>query len=143
MFTYSIYASRRKYELLDAATYSVINYNEADLILTEWKALGGKAQKIHDSLPENTQPAFFELVLHPVLAGYIVHEIHITTAKNNLYAAQRRTSTNALMQQVLSFFQSDAKLTALYHSQLDGKWKHMMDQTHLGYDWWQQPMRNT
>ena len=31
----------------------------------------------------------------------------------------------------------------MYHTLLGGKWNHILDQTHLGYDYWQQPMRNT
>jgi len=40
-------------------------------------------------------------------------------------------------------FNDDHKLTEEYHKLLDGKWNHMMDQTHYGYNYWQQPMRNT
>ena len=25
----------------------------------------------------------------------------------------------------------------------DGKWNHMMDQTHIGYTYWQQPEKNS
>ncbi|KAG7117943.1 hypothetical protein HYQ44_006066 [Verticillium longisporum] len=38
----------------------------------------------------------------------------------------------------------DSNLTQRWNEVLDGKWAHMLDQTHLGYDgYWQQPMRNT
>ena len=45
--------------------------------------------------------------------------------------------------QVLQAFSQDAAITKIYHSLLGGKWNHILDQTHLGYDYWQQPMRNT
>lgn len=143
MSLYSIYAARRKYELVDPTTYSVINYNEADLVLEGWKSLADKAQDIYDSLPEDTHPSFFQLVLHPILAGYTLYQLHIDTAKNNLYAVQRRTSANLMAKEVLTQFGNDVKLTSRYHALLGGKWRHMMDQTHIGCDSWLQPMRNT
>ncbi|GAB7347368.1 hypothetical protein MBLNU459_g4302t2 [Dothideomycetes sp. NU459] len=141
MNNYSLAAGRRKFELVDPTTYSLIDYSEADGILAEWKALQSTAQNILDSLPAATQPAFFEMVYHAVTAGYTFHDLMISAAKNNLYAEQGRTSTNAIAQHVLNDFAYDHQLTAQYNGLLDGKWNHMMDQTHIGYYYWQQPMR--
>ncbi|KAH8425022.1 glycoside hydrolase family 115 protein [Aspergillus melleus] len=143
MNRYGMYAARRKYELLSPQTFSLINYNEADNVLQEWEELVKDAQQVYDSLRPVARPAFFEMVLHPCMAGYVVTDIHITAGKNNLYAGQRRTSANALAQKALKLFKEDHELTQRYHNLLDGKWMHIMDQTHLGYDYWQQPMRNT
>lgn len=143
MNMYGMLAGRRKYELVDPSTYSLVNYNEADTILEQWKNLTSRAQNVYDSLSAAAQPAFFELVLHPCSAAYTLYNIHISTAKNNLYAEQRRTSANSWAMQTLNLFNQDHQITQQYHALLGGKWNHMMDQTHLGYDWWQQPMRNT
>jgi hypothetical protein len=44
---------------------------------------------------------------------------------------------------VQTLFAKDAELSRYYHQQVaDGKWNHMMDQTHIGYDNWQQPDQN-
>ncbi|KAK1147750.1 ATP synthase mitochondrial F1 complex assembly factor 1 [Aspergillus melleus] len=143
MNRYGMYAARRKYELLSPQTFSLVNYNEADNVLLGWEKLVKDAQQVYDSLRPAARPAFFEMVLHPCMAGYVVTDIHITAGKNNLYAGQRRTSANALAQKALKLFKEDHELTQRYHNLLDGKWMHIMDQTHLGYDYWQQPMRNT
>ncbi|GFF32340.1 hypothetical protein IFM58399_03176 [Aspergillus lentulus] len=143
MDRYGMYAARRKYELIDSSTFSVINYNEADRVQEEWRALVNDAQSVYQKLKDSVRPAFFELVLQPCMAGQIVTDIHITAARNNLYAGQRRTSANSLADQALMLFKDDHALTQRYHKLLDGKWNHIMDQTHLGYDYWQQPMRNT
>src|SRR3954454_7964219 len=66
---YGMYANRRKYELLDASIYSIVNYNEGDVVLQQWKTLASDAQAIYDSLPVASQPSFFEMVLHPCKAG--------------------------------------------------------------------------
>jgi hypothetical protein len=96
MNRYGKYANRRKYELLDASIYSVVNCNEADTVLNEWATMVADAQKIHDSLPANAQPGFFELVLHPCKAGYILYQLYVNTAKNNLYAKQNRVGAAVL-----------------------------------------------
>ncbi|ETN41045.1 uncharacterized protein HMPREF1541_02979 [Cyphellophora europaea CBS 101466] len=139
---YSMYASRRKYELVETNTYSDINYDEANAVLGQWLELAQAAQDAHATLPEDLQPAYFQLVLHKCLAGLIYHQVTLTASKNHLYGLQRRSSTNAMAMRTLDYFSDDAMLTQRYHTMLDGKWNHMMDQTHFGYDYWQQPMRD-
>lgn len=143
LLNYSVYAGRRKYELVDPTTYSIINYNEADNVIQQWRDLVSAATSVYQQLDASLQPSYFELVLHKCMAAYIVYSIHINAAKNNLYAEQGRSSTNTLAQNVLDDFAQDHALTQRYHSLLNGKWMHMMDQTHLGYQYWQQPMRNS
>ncbi|KAK4237527.1 glycoside hydrolase [Achaetomium macrosporum] len=144
MMKYGMYAARHKFELIEPQTYSVINYNEADAVLQQWADLVSKAQAIYDKLPAETQTAFFEMVLHPAMGGQIVNQINIGGARNMLYAGQKRNAANKVIQEVLAYSAADANLTRRWDALLDGKWKHFMDQTHLGYDgYWQQPMRNT
>ncbi|KAI5793688.1 hypothetical protein DFH27DRAFT_485299 [Peziza echinospora] len=140
---YGTYAARRRFELVQPDTYSVINYREAEERLAEWDALVSRAEAVHEAIDEATQPAFFQLVLHPARAGRIFYHVMINSARNNLYANQRRNSANQLADLVREQFQADADLTDEYHALLGGKWNHMMDQTHFGYQYWQQPMRNT
>ncbi|KAI0126804.1 immunoglobulin I-set domain-containing protein [Xylariales sp. AK1849] len=140
---YGMYAGRRKYELIEPYVYSVINYNEADAVLAQWSDLAADAQALYDGLDENQQPAFFEMILHPILAGEIVHKVHIGAEKNAVYANQHRSSANDVAMQVLADFNEDGNLTSRWDDLLDGKWERMLDQTHIGYDgYWQQPMRN-
>src|SRR3974377_2450133 len=103
----------------------------------------GKAEKIYASLPENMRDAFYELVLHPTKASALVTEINIIAGRNRLYAVQGRASTNDLAARVRELFQADADLSANYnHALAHGKWDHMMDQTHIGYTYWNEPPRN-
>lgn len=140
---FGMYAARRKFELLEPYVYSVINYNEADAVLAQWAVLANDAQAVYDKLDEGAKAAFFEMILHPVLGGQIVHKVHINAEKNMVYANQHRNSANDLMMQVLTDFNEDGNLTARWDNLLDGKWRNMLDQTHFGYEgYWQQPMRN-
>lgn len=125
---FGMYANRRKFEMVEPQTYSVLNYNEADAILEQWAVLAEETQAVYDKLDADTQPAFFEMVLHPVLAGEIVHKIYIGAAKNIMYAQQKRNSANDMINYVLSVSNDDANLTVRWNNLLGGKWAHMMDQ---------------
>jgi hypothetical protein len=141
---YTKYNGRRKPELLDPATFSLQNYNEADTVLAGWKAIADKAERIYRGLPENTKDAFFELVLFPTKASFQVSELYITAGKNRWYAGQGRASANDLAARAKGLFQADADLSDSYnHTLAHGKWDHMMDQTHIGYTYWQEPPTNT
>ncbi|KAI0509142.1 hypothetical protein F5B22DRAFT_618619 [Xylaria bambusicola] len=143
MTRFGMYAARRKFELVEPYIYSVVNYNEGDAILQQWQALVDDAQAVYDKFGEAYQPAFFEMVLHPILGGQIIHQVHIGAEKNMVYANQHRNSANDMITDVLAHFKADGELTARWDSLLGGKWKRMLDQTHFGYDgYWQQPMRN-
>ena len=44
---------------------------------------------------------------------------------------------------VKKYFDIDASLSKYYNTIMSkGKWNHMMDQTHIGYTYWQQPEKN-
>jgi hypothetical protein len=140
---YTKYNGRRKPEQLEPSTFSLTDYREAETVFEEWKSLTSKAEKIGGMLPENARDAFFELVLYPVKASAQVAELYITAGKNRLYARQGRVSANEMAAEAKRLFQADADLSAFYNEQLaKGKWEHMMDQTHIGYTYWQQPPSN-
>ena len=140
---YTKYNGRRKPELLEPDTYSLVNYREAEAVFADFQTAAAKAEEIYKKLPENQRDAFLELVLYPTKASAIVTELYITAGKNQLYASQGRASANDLAAQARVLFQADADLSAYYnHTLAHGKWDHMMDQTHIGYTCWQQPPVN-
>ncbi|KAF2098882.1 hypothetical protein NA57DRAFT_39709 [Rhizodiscina lignyota] len=134
----------RKFEQVDENLYSVLNYNEADDILAQWQDLAADAQKINGTLPASATASYFEMVLQPALAGANLYDLYISTAKNQMYAIQGRNSANSMAARVLDDFNTDHQYTVDYNTLLNGKWNHMMDQTHIGYlGYWQQPMRQS
>ncbi len=142
---YSQYASRRKPELLDANTYNFSTYeqyNESDKVLKEWNDLQRVAEKINDSLPQEYKDAFFQLVLHPVKAFTNLYNLYAEIAKNKYYAAQNSTAANDHANYAKYFYKEDSLLTIEYNTMANGQWNHMMDQTHIGYTYWQQPPVN-
>jgi hypothetical protein len=139
---YSKWNERRKPELLEPTTYSLANYGEADRVLADLDATTTEAETLAKQIPADQQAAYFELVLHPVEASATVIRMYILSGRNTLYAMQGRVSANDLADEVRALFQKDAALTTQYNHLLDGKWDHMMDQTHLGYTYWQEPPVN-
>jgi len=142
--SYTKYNGRRKPELLSPDTYSLFNYGEAEKVVAEYDRLATKADSIYQLLPTDYRDAYYELVLYPVQASANLNELYLTVAKNRYYAAQGRAATNDLAEQARSFFDKDSLLSRYYNTKLaGGKWSHMMDQTHIGYTYWQQPPYNT
>lgn len=140
---YGKYNGRRKPELLEPSTFSLIHYAEADRVSAEFQSTVLQAEQVYAELPENYRDAFFQLVLFPVKASAQVTQLYITAGKNQLYAKQARASTNDLAAQARHLFQSDADLSSFYnHILAHGKWDHMMDQTHIGYTSWNEPPKN-
>ena len=142
MKKYTKFNARRKPELIDDATYSLHNYNEAETVVTDYNNLAEEAENIYNKLPETYKNAFYELVLFPVKACANLNELYVATAKNHLYAQQGRNSTNQMAQRVQELFDNDVTLTKEYHELNGSKWNHMMSQTHIGYTYWQQPEQN-
>jgi hypothetical protein len=140
---YSKFNGRRKPELLEPNTYSLVNYREADTVLGEWQAIVSPAEEIEKKLPEEQKNAFYELVLYLTKAPAVVNELYVTAAKNQLYASQGRARTNALADEAEALFKMDADLSSYYnHTLAGGKWDHMMDQTHIGWTSWNEPPVN-
>jgi beta-xylosidase len=143
MTTYLKYAGRRKPELLDTATYSLTNYREAERVVADYDSLLERARALSTALPANARDAFYELVLHPIEAASNLNDLYVTVAENRLYALQGRAMTNDLADRARALFQRDAEISRQYNTRLaGGKWDHMMDQTHIGYTYWQEPPRN-
>lgn len=140
---YTKYNGRRKPELLDPFTYSLTNYKEAETVVSDYNTIAQKAETIYHQLPEQYKDAFYQLILHPTKACSNLNEMYVTTGKNHLYAKQGRAATNTLASKVKTLFDNDAEITRFYHSKLsDGKWNHMMSQTHIGYTSWNNPPEN-
>ncbi|KAH8723864.1 hypothetical protein GQ44DRAFT_656039 [Phaeosphaeriaceae sp. PMI808] len=141
---YGSLANMRKFEWVEPSSFSILNYEEADQILARWQSIAEKAQKVSDALPKEWYPGFYQTVLHRVLAGANFVDLQIAAARNMIYAQMGRNSANMWMQHVIDAMNKDHNLTRIYHTLLNGKWDHMMDQTHIGYQgYWQQPMRQS
>lgn len=141
---YTKFNGRRKPESLSPKTYSLTNYLEAERVVAEYNKITAQAEAIYAKLPKEKQDAFYQIVLFPTKASALVNELYFAAAKNNLYATQGRISTNAMAAQTRELFRQDTTLMSHYNNvYADGRWKHFMDQTHLGYTSWMPPRKNS
>jgi hypothetical protein len=134
---------RRKPELLDADTYSLLHEHEAERVAADWADLVARAERLHAALPPQRRDAFFQLVLHPVLACANLQALYDAVGRNHLYARQGRHSAQLQAERARQLFAQDAEITRRYHEDTaGGKWRHLMSQAHIGYSGWNQPPRN-
>ena len=143
MEDYTRYNGRRKPELIDPSTFSLTNYREADRVEGEWQALAARVDKLAAKLPEGERTSYFELIQYPVDACANLTAMYITAARNAWDAHMGNPRANAEADQVRAMLARDAELSTEYNHQIEnGKWDHMMDQTHIGYTYWNEPPAN-
>jgi hypothetical protein len=78
-------------------------------------------------------------VLHPVKALSNLHQLYGAVAQNRFYLNLNWPQANDFANYAKRCYIQDSLLTIQYHQVANGKWNHMMDQTHIGYTYWQQP----
>ncbi len=136
---YTTFNARRKPELLDANTYSLPD--EWATVVKDYNNLLKKAETINDQLPAAYRNAYFQLVLHPVKACANLNALYYNAAQNKEAYKNKWPETNTYADKVKQFYHEDSLITIAYHQLNNGKWNHMMDQTHIGYTYWQQPLQ--
>lgn len=141
---YTKFNGRIKPELLNAAElYSLTDYKEAEQAVAELSAIADKAKQLYEELPEKLRNAFFQLALYPAQASVQMLELQLQAARSRLYARQGRVLANIAAREAELIFEADRELTLFYNKILSqGKWDHLMDQTHIGYTYWNQPSVN-
>ena len=136
---YGKYARRVTPELLNARTYT-FDYGEWPKVLDEWNRLELRALRVLQSLDPRWEDAYYELVLFPIQAIQNVYEMYYSVAMNQ--KATTPQDINYWADRVETLYERDSLLCAFYNHELaNGKWNHMMDQTHIGYRIWQEPRR--
>ncbi len=138
--TYGKYNGRRKPELLDANTYSLAT-GEWKMVVDEYADLLKKAETINAELPADYKDAYFQLVLHPIKACANLYAMYYNVALNKQAHSDRSKETNVYADNVKALYANDSLITQQYHQLNNGKWNHLMSQTHIGYTYWQQPNR--
>ena len=140
---YSKFNRRVTPELLNEKTYSLENYNEFERVTNEYKDLAFEALRLYNMIEPEYRDAFDQLVLFPINACSNLYDMYYAVAKNKYYINQQDSTANFWGAKVKECFERDSLLTIHYNQQIaGGKWPHMMDQTRIGYTYWQQPPYN-
>lgn len=139
--TYTKYNGRRKPELVDARTFS-LETGEWLRVYNEYQDLYNRAETITKSLPAACYDAYFQLVLHPVKAMANLYALYYNVALNRAAFTNNSFTANQFADEAKLSFIKDSLITLEYHRLNDGKWNHLMNQTHIGYRGWQDPRYN-
>ncbi|EGF89193.1 hypothetical protein ABI_45400 [Asticcacaulis biprosthecium C19] len=134
----SKWLARRKPELLDAGVFAA---NPDFKVMTrDWQDMLAASKEVRAELGPEYDAAYFQLVHHPIAAAANVYELYNAVADNQaLVAKGDAAGANTAADVAEQAFERDKAISADYHALLGGKWNHMMSQTHIGYDNWQQP----
>lgn len=136
---YCKYSARVTAEMLDYKTYNLTN-GEFKSVTDEFLALEAHAHRQFAVLPQEMKDAYQELILFPVQAMANLYEMYYATAMNHKLASDNDPRANEWADRVVYCFQRDAELCSGYNNHIaGGKWKHIMDQTHIGYTSWDEP----
>ncbi|KAA6319025.1 hypothetical protein EZS27_031035, partial [termite gut metagenome] len=140
---YTKYNRRVTPELLNENTYSLHNYDEFKTVTDDYKSLLLDALKLNYLLPQEARDAYDQLVLFPIHACANLYEMYYAVAMNKDLAKKNDPAANSWADKAKEFYVRDSLLTIHYNKEIaGGKWNHIMDQTHIGYTYWQQPPRN-
>ncbi|MCC6759634.1 MAG: glycosyl hydrolase 115 family protein [Chitinophagaceae bacterium] len=133
--------SLRKPELLDENTFS-FHYNEWERMVSNYNSLLKQAEQVHHLIAPSLRDAYYQLVLHPIKASENLYQLYYAVARNKQSAKLNDVKANGYATEAKRRFENDSLITEEYHHLKNGKWKHMMSQTHIGYTYWQQPPVN-
>ncbi|HEU4601034.1 MAG TPA: glycosyl hydrolase 115 family protein [Steroidobacteraceae bacterium] len=143
---YSMYAARRKPELIDANTFRLgsvkgekIDGGEFATLVGEWRQLETDMLAVKSTLPKDELAAYLQLVEHPIAALSNLYQLYYSVALNRALAAANDARANFFADRAEALFRRDRELTQAYHNVNEGKWDGMMSQVHFGYTGWQQP----
>lgn len=124
-------------ELLDKDTFSLDNDHEFERVLAHYRDLSNQAGELYVLMPEEYRQAYEQLIYYPLVATANLYEMYYAQAIN--WKSDDIKIVNQAADKVEWCFKRDTELTSHYHSLNDGKWEHMMGQTHIGYHDWQEP----
>lgn len=124
-------------ELLDKDTFSLDNDHEFERVLAHYRDLSNQAGELYVLMPEKYRQVYEQLIYYPLVATANLYEMYYAQAIN--WKSNDAKIVYRAADKVEWCFKRDAELTLHYHSLNDGKWEHMMSQTHIGYHDWQEP----
>ncbi|PJJ08557.1 glycosyl hydrolase family 67 [Flavobacterium sp. 1] len=140
---YPRYNRRVTPEMLNSKTYSLENYNEFETVVNDYKNLALDAYRLYDEIPQQYKDAYFQLVLYPIDACSNLYEMYFAQAKNQKLAKEKNVLANYYADKMKTHFVRDSILQNKYNNEIAaGKWIHMMDQMHIGYNSWHDEPKN-
>lgn len=79
----------RRFEMVHPATYSILNYHEAERVLARWTSLADQTMALYAIMSEEVKPAFYQLLFYPIVSGANYYAITIGIGRNHQSAMVR------------------------------------------------------
>lgn len=137
---YCKYNARVTPEILNEKTYSLSNYDEFRRVRDDYNQLAFEALQLYYLLPEVYRDSYDQLLLYPIQAMANLYDMYYSVAMNRDLAAKKSVEANVWADRVDECFARDSVLSYHYNKVMsNGKWNHMMTQTHIGYTTWNDP----
>lgn len=133
---YTKFNNLRTPESMNSKVYSPVNFREGERIHAECQKLIDLAGKLYNEAPEGCRASIFTMVYYPTVASLNLVQMHIEAGLNNFYAARGSLAANKYLDCVKKRSAIDYELKAQFDAVLDGKWIHMMDSWHTGFNCW-------
>ncbi|WP_253205825.1 glycosyl hydrolase 115 family protein [Clostridium estertheticum] len=128
---------KRKPEITLDSTYSCINYNEAQRVLTKAINMEKTSKKYYKCIPEAYKDVYYQLVHYPAVASANVVKMQIFAGFNKLYYDRNSVLANYYAKLVKECIETDNNMQSYYNNSMsDGKWNGMMSSPHIGYTKW-------
>jgi hypothetical protein len=139
---YGKYSGRITPEMMSDSTYD-LQSGEFKSVRDEFMALETRALRQYMTLKDEYRDAYKELILFPVQAMANIYDMYYSLAMNKKLASIKDIKANEWADRVEYCFYRDSLLCYDYnHHVAGGKWNHMMDQIHIGYNSWHAPQFN-
>lgn len=137
--TYCKFNSRVTAEMMNHKTYN-LESGEFLQVKDAYLALETRALRQFMALPDTHKDSYKQFILHPVRAMANLYDMYYAVAMNGKLAAEKDIKANYWADYADACFKRDADYSKDYNQNIaDGKWNHMMDQTHIGYKSWDEP----
>lgn len=139
---YNKCAARISPEMLSDTTYCIPS-GEYRSVVDELMALEAKAYRLKERISPAGADCYTQLVLFPIQALANLYELNYSVAMNRKLYAERDARCNDWADLAERCYQRDSMLCKHFNEELaGGKWHHMMDQVHIGYERWHAPQFN-
>ncbi|HEX3356497.1 MAG TPA: glycosyl hydrolase 115 family protein [Tepidisphaeraceae bacterium] len=118
---------QRKPELMDAESFSLSYYSEAENRLASYQTLCKRAEEIQSRIPPSKKDAYYELVLYSVRIATAINEAFLGASLNHFYAQQGVLLANDYAKSSDEAIKQTERETDYYNNELaGGRWKGIM-----------------
>lgn len=129
-------AAARKPETMHPGIFSPFAFRESERIHARCRKLDSMCDRMLEVLREDCIPAYKSIFYYQFKAILNVILMNLEAGFNDFYASRGSLYANVYIPMVKMRVANDHRLIDDFHAFMDGKWNHMMDSAHTGFNDW-------